>query len=68
MPSTYTRACFFHGEGKRDRKTVLDSETDAKSTTFFCQVYTEKQDLHSKTILKVIRLHVSITVSFHAKV
>ena len=35
IPWTYTRACFcFHGEGKRDRKTVLDSKIDVPVRSF----------------------------------
>lgn len=59
MPSTHTRA-FFRGKGKEDRRTVLDSEIDVPLNEVFCQVYTEKQDLHLNIIFKVIHLLMSL--------
>ena len=52
-----------YGEGKRDRKAVLDSEIDVPVNEVFClQVYTEKQDLNSNFIFKVIHLFKPLTL------
>lgn len=54
---------FSHGEGKRDRKAVLDSEIDVPVNEVFClQVYSEKQDLNSNFIFKVIHLLKPLTL------
>jgi len=67
MPSTYTRAYFFihDGEGKRDRKTVLEmySGIDVPVNDILCQLYTERfiveNHIQSNTAIN--------NLSFHAK-